>query len=281
MTAYFLWGLFPLYWKPLQHVAALEIMLQRVAWCFVFVAAGLSLRLGLSWWRDTTPRLRLQLAGSGLLISVNWYVYIWGVTNDHIVETSLGYYINPLVTVAMGTVLLKERLNRAQIIAVAMACLGVLYLTIMHGRPPWIALILAFSFAGYGFIRKHAVVDAARGLALEGAMLFPLTLIGMFWLHNRNELAFPDASTLTQALLIGGGLVTALPLMLFAFGARRIPYAAIGMLQYIAPTLQLLCGVLVFDEVFDQDRLIGFALIWLALAIFTSDAIQRLARSSA
>lgn len=279
-SAFFLWGLFPLYWKQLDHVPALEIMLQRVAWCFVFVAGGLSLRSGLSWWRKVPSRLRLQLTASGLLISVNWYLYIWAVVNGHIVETSLGYYINPLVNVAMGTLLLKERLNRAQLTAVCIAALGVLYLTLMHGRLPWIALTLACTFACYGFIRKHTEIDAVSGLAMEGAMLFPLTIAALLWLHSHEQLAFPAADALTQSLLVLGGIVTAVPLILFAHGARRIPYSAVGMLQYLAPSLQLVLGVLIYEESFDRDRLIGFACIWLALAIYTSDGIRRMARSS-
>ncbi len=280
LLAFLLWGLFPLYWKLLDFVPALETMLHRVAWCFVFVGTLVSLQRGMSWWSSLTPGLLLRLGASGMIISINWFLYIWAINNHHIVETSLGYYINPLVNVALGTVLLKEKLNRTQWSAVALASAGVIYLTIMHGRLPWIALILACSFALYGFMRKHTDIDAIRGLAVEGAVLFPFTLLGLGYLHLRGEGLFLSASPGTQGLMVLGGLITAIPLLLFAFGARRIPYSTVGMLQYLAPSIQLLLGVLVFDEAFNRDSLIGFTCIWLALSLYTSDGIRRMARST-
>ncbi len=282
LAAFLLWGLFPLYWKLLDQIPALEIMLHRVAWCFVSVFLLLLLGRGLRWLRPVrdNPRLLLNLGASGAFISLNWYLYIWAINSGHIVETSLGYYINPLVNVALGTLVLGERLQRPQKIAVALAAAGVAWLTWQHGRLPWIALTLACSFACYGLIRKQTNVEATSGLAIEGALLLPLVLLGLGWLHWQGGAQFMDSGSSAQLLLVLGGPVTALPLILFAYGARRIPYSAVGMLQYLAPTLQLLIGVLVFHEPFDQERLFGFALIWLALLIFTGDGIRRMARSA-
>ncbi len=252
-----------------------------MAWCFVSVCLLLILSRGLRWLapvRDN-PRLLRNLGASGAFISLNWYLYIWAINSGHIVETSLGYYINPLVNVALGTLVLGERLLRAQKIAVILAAAGVAWLTWQHGRLPWIALTLACSFACYGLIRKQTNIEATSGLAIEGALLLPVVLLGLAWLHGRGEAQFMDSGSTAQLLLVLGGPVTALPLILFAYGARRIPYSAVGMLQYLAPTLQLLIGVLIYHEPFDQDRLLGFALIWLALLIFTGDGIRRMARS--
>ncbi len=280
--AFLLWGLLPLYWKLLQQIPALEIMLHRVIWCFVSVAMLLCLRHGLSWLDPVRrqPRLLLGLAASGSLISLNWYLYIWAVNNAHVVETSLGYYINPLVNVALGTLLLGERLKPVQIIAVGIAGLGVLYLTIVHGRLPWIALALAFSFAAYGFIRKQLNVDAIAGLALEAATVVGFALGLLAYLHGHGQAVAMTAPLAIQLLLLLGGLVTAVPLILFAFAARRIPYSTLGMLQYLAPTIQLLLGVFVFQENFDRDSLLGFACIWLALSLYTYDGIRRMAHSA-
>lgn len=279
LGAYFLWGLFPLYWKLLDHVPALEIMLHRVLWCFVFVSAWLCLRDGRAWLRVLKDRaLTIRLAASSLVIGCNWYIYIWAINSEHIVETSLGYFINPLVNVALATLLLGERLNSAQKTAVTIAAAGVLYISWDYGRFPWIAFALAGSFAAYGLLRRSTLVGATTGLGIEGLLLAGPVAAALLYLEMQHgSLAKIDGASI--ALLLVGGAVTALPLVLFAFGAQRVRFTTIGMLQYLAPSLQLACGVFVFHEPFDKQRLIGFALIWLALAVFTSDGVMRLRRS--
>lgn len=275
--AFFIWGIFPLYWMQLAQVPALEIMSHRLVWCFVFVWGWLLLREGKGWWKAPLqdPRNRRMLFGSGLLIGANWWIFIWAVTNGHIVEASLGYFINPLVNIAMGTVLLREKLNRAQWLAIAIAAVGVLWLATEFGRPPWIALCLAFSFGSYGLLRKLTPVGAVSGLGLETALLTPLALGLLLWLGWTGQGHFGRVSFSQDCLLALGGAVTAIPLVLFAYGARRIPYSTVGIVQYLGPSLQLLIGVAVYGEAFPQSRLLGFALIWTALAIYASDGLWR------
>jgi chloramphenicol-sensitive protein RarD len=276
--AYFLWGLWPLYWRLLEQVPALQIMAHRVIWCAAFVLAYLFVRHRMGWLAPlrANPRLVGMLALSGLLIGSNWWLYIWAVNARHVVETSLGYFINPLVSVGLGVLVLRERLNPRQWLAVAIAATGVVYLTVEFGRPPWIALALAGSFAAYGLIRKLAHVDAVPGLAVENVLLLPLVL-ALLWMtgaHPADLFGSYDARTL--ALLVAAGPTTALPLIWFAYGARRIPLSMVGILQYIAPSLQLACAVLVFGEAFTHTHLLGFACIWAALAIYAADGLYRL-----
>jgi chloramphenicol-sensitive protein RarD len=273
--AYLLWGLFPIYWKLLHHVPALQIMAHRIVWCAIFVAAWLSLRSGWSWLRTLSPKLIGMLTASALLVSVNWWLYIWAVNAGFIVETSLGYFINPLVSVLLGVVVLRERLNRAQWAAVAIAAAGVLWLTLQAGHPPWIALALALSFGGYGLIRKLAVVPAVQGLMVESGLLLAPALAILLWQETHGGGGFGHIDTRTDALLILGGLVTALPLILFAIGARRIPLSMVGILQYLAPTLQLLCGIWLFHEPFSSTQAIGFGCIWAALGLYAADGLLR------
>ncbi len=277
LLAFGMWGLFPLYWHLLKSVPALQIIAHRVIWCGVFVIGYLWLREGSGWLRSALsgPRVGRMLFVSSVLISVNWGIYIWAVTNGRVVEASLGYFINPLVNVLIGVLVLGERLNRAQWAAVALAALGVLWLALVQGQPPWIALALAGSFAVYGLIRKVAAVDAVPGLAVENLMLFPLALGWLIWAQLSGQGAFAGSTRGIDALLIVGGLLTALPLIGFAYGARRIPYSLAGILQYIAPTLQLLCGVLILGESFGALQAVGFGCIWLALAIYASDGLRR------
>jgi chloramphenicol-sensitive protein RarD len=241
------------------------------------VLAYLFLRYRLAWLTPlrSNPRVLGLLAASGFLIGGNWWLYIWAVNAQHVVETSLGYFINPLVSVMLGVVVLGERLNSRQWLAVAIAAVGVAYLTLKFGQPPWIALALALSFAAYGLLRKLAQVDSVPGLAVEsGFLLLPALLILML-LPTRVAGGFGDNAT-TTVLLIIAGPTTALPLIWFAYGARRIPLSMVGILQYIAPSLQLLCGVLIFGEPFTRTHLIGFACIWAALAIYAADGLYRL-----
>ncbi len=277
VLAFAMWGLFPLYWYLLKAVPAMQIIAHRVIWCGVFVIGYMWLRDGSGWLRAALagPRVGRMLFASSVLISVNWGIYIWAVTNGRVVDASLGYFINPLVNVLIGVLLLGERLNRAQWSAVSLAALGVLWLAVSQGQLPWIALTLAGSFALYGLIRKVAAVEAVPGLAVENLMLLPLALGWVIWAAYSGDGVFAAESRSTDALLIVGGVLTAIPLIGFAYGARRIPYSLAGILQYIAPTMQLLCGVLILGESFAPDRAIGFGCIWLALAIYAADGVRR------
>jgi len=281
--AFLIWGVFPIYWKALAQVPALQIMAHRLVWCFVLVAAWLTLRRGAAWWRPLVaqPRLLKLLCTSAVLIAVNWWLYIWAVNNGHIVETSLGYFINPLVNVLLGVAVLKERLNPRQWLAVAVAAGGVVWLTLQLGALPWIALVLAFSFGTYGLIRKVAVVESAPALGLESSILFLPAVAYLVWAQDAGVAGFLHTGGTIDALLVASGLVTALPLILFAYGAQRIPYSLVGILQYIAPSLQLLCGVVLYGEPFSAVQAQGFACIWLALGIYAADGLLRLRRARA
>jgi chloramphenicol-sensitive protein RarD len=280
--AYALWGVFPLYWYLLKSVPALQIIAHRVIWCGLFVGGWLLLRDGPGWLRRAlaTPRVAPLLVVSGLLIGANWGVYIWAVTHGRVVESSLGYFINPLVSVLLGVLLLHERLNRAQWAAVALAALGVLWLTVMHGALPWVSLFLAISFGFYGLIRKVAAVDAMPGLAIESGVLLLPALAWLAFSEAQGSGAFGHGGWQRDALLAFGGALTALPLIGFAYGARRIPYSLVGLLQYISPSLQLLVGVTLLGEAFSPTQAIGFGCIWLGLALYALDGWRR-ARASA
>lgn len=277
LAAYALWGVFPLYWYLLREVPSMEIIAHRVIWCCLFVVAYLLWRDGGNWLREALSGRHVLrwLVLSSLLISFNWGIYIWAVTHGRVVDASLGYFINPLVNVLIGVLILKERLNPTQWLAVGFAALGVAWLTWRLGAPPWIALALAFSFAFYGLIRKLAHVEAVPGLAIESLVLVLPALAWVGWAAAEGGGAFLHGSALRDGLLIFGGALTALPLIGFAYGARRIPYSLTGILQYIAPTLQLLCGVLVLGEAFRADQMIGFGLIWLALLLYAGDGWRR------
>ncbi len=277
VSAYLIWGVFPLYWALLGHLPALEIIAHRVLWCAVSVSLWLFWSEDRSWLRRALAGRRVGrlLIASSLLISINWGVYIWAVTNGRVVDASLGYFINPLLSVALGVGVLGERLNPVQWSAVGLAAVGVLWLTLSQGALPWIALVLASSFAVYGLIRKQVAVEAVPGVAIESLILTPVALGWLLWLAAAQRGAFLTGSTGQDALLIVGGVLTALPLIGFAYGARRIPYSLVGILQYISPTLQLLSGVLLLGESFGADRAIGFGCIWLALAIYAQDGWRR------
>lgn len=281
IAAFAIWGLFPLYLHPLRDVPATQVIAHRIAWSCLILLAWMALRgeLGRLSAALGNPKLASRLALTAVLISANWLVYVWGVTHQHIVETSLGYYINPLVNVLLGVVVLHERLNRAQWLAIALAAIAVGYLTVLAGRPPWIACTLAVSFSLYGFVRKVISVEALPGLASETLLLAPLAVAYLLWCRAVGTGALGTAGAGIDALLIGSGLVTAIPLLLFAYGARRLPYSTVGVLQYIAPSLQLLCGVVVYRERFGLERAVGFAIIWTALLIYAADGLWR-ARSA-
>ena len=284
IASFVVWGLMPLYWHLLKAVPSLQIVLHRLVWAALLVAAWLFWKQGRHWLRDTlrTPRAWWMLAISALLITFNWSLYVWAVNAGHVVETSLGYFINPLLNVVLGVLVLRERLDRMQWIAVAIAALGVLWLTFHYGSFPWIALSLAASFGLYGLIRKLVAVDSIPGLGVESLYLAPFALAVLAWTETHGGSEFFGAwGWRLDALLVVGGALTALPLIGFSYAVRRIPYSTIGLLQYLAPTLQLLCGVFVFGEPFGRDRAIGFACIWLALAIYAFDGWRRARRMAA
>jgi chloramphenicol-sensitive protein RarD len=268
---------FPLYFLPLRDVPAVEFLAHRIVWCCLLVFAWLGVRGELGEVRAAlaNPASRVRLLGSALFISVNWLVYIWAVTHDHVIDASLGYFINPLLSVVIGVLVLGERLNQTQKIAVGLAAAGVLYLAIVAGRPPWIALVLASSFAMYGLIRKVVAVGSISGLATETLLLAPLAAAFLIWSELRGVAALGHSSTLVNVLLVGSGVITAVPLVLFAYGARRIPLSTVGLVQYIGPSLQFLIGVFVFHEAFSPARAMGFAAIWAALVIYAADGLWR------
>lgn len=279
----------PLYWHLLKMVPSLQIITHRIIWSALMVGGWLLWRYGRCWLRETLqqPRASWMLALSGALIAANWGLYIWAVNAGHVVETSLGYFINPLLNVVLGVFLLGERLNRAQWTSVAIAAAGVLWLTFNYGSFPWIALALAFSFGLYGLIRKIAAVPPVRGLGVESVYLFLPALGFLLWSESHGQggfIASPAAGgwgLRAGLLLVFGGALTAIPLIAFAEAVRRIPFSVVGLMQYMAPTLQLLCGVLVFGEPFGRDRMIGFALIWIALGLFATEGIVRSCRRPA
>jgi chloramphenicol-sensitive protein RarD len=277
VTAFVIWGVFPLYLKQLASVPALQIMAHRIVWCCLLVFAWLAVRgeLGTVRMALANPASRRRLAASATLISCNWLIYVWSVNNGHVVDASLGYFINPLLNVVLGVFVLHERLNRAQWIAVGLAATGVLYLAVVAGRPPWIALALAASFGLYGLIRKVVAVDSVPGLATETLLLSPFAVAFLLWVEREGTGALGHSSAVVNALLVGSGLVTAMPLALFAYGARLIPLSTVGLVQYIGPTLQFLVGVLVYHEPFPWSRAVGFLLIWSALVIYAADGLWR------
>ena len=284
LAAYGAWGLLPVYWKQLQEVPALEILLHRMVWSLLFLALAV---YAVGRWRRLRPALgdRRGLAlyaAAALLLSGNWWIYIWAVNAGFIVETSLGYFINPLVAVALGVVVFRERLPAGQWLAIGLATAGVAYLTWAYGRLPWISLALAFSFAFYGVLKKIAPLGALEGLTLETALM-SLPALGVlgYW-QAAGTASFGARGLGVDLLLVGAGAATALPLFWFGAAAQRLPLSIVGVMQYIAPTIQLLLGVLVYGEPFRSDRRIGFSLIWAALVLFTFVGIRsRRARARA
>jgi len=277
VAAFATWGLLPLYLKLLHQAPVFQIMTHRVVWCCLFVFAWLGIRGELHRVRRAfaDPRTLIRLFGSALLITINWVTYVWAVGSGHVVESSLGYFINPLVSVLLGVFFLKERLNSRQWAAVAVAALGVAWLTWQVGRPPWVALVLALSFGLYGFVRKNVIVDAVTGLAVETVMILPFAIAWLVFELLRGASVFGQVSLQLDLLLVASGLLTAVPLVLFAFGVRRVPLSTIGLLQYMAPTLQLLTALLVFKEPFTHVQAIGFGLIWLGLVVYAADGLWR------
>jgi chloramphenicol-sensitive protein RarD len=259
----------------LRSVDAGEILMHRIIWSFVVVVCLLVARRERHWLAEVTsrPGALPRLTVAAVLIATNWLVYIWAVNNDHVIEAALGYYVNPLISVALGVVVLGERLRRLQVVALCFGAAAVVVLTVAYGRVPWIALVLACSFGGYGFLKKAVPVGAVTSLAVETLVLLPAALAGLVVLMATGEAAFLHGSAGRDVLLVGLGVVTAVPLLLFGTAARRIPLSLLGLLQYLTPTLQLLCGVAVFHEPLPPERLAGFVLVWVALAVLAADAV--------
>lgn len=274
IAAYSLWGVLPLYLHLLQSVPALQVLSHRVLWSLLLLA-GIVVALRRVGRIATAARGRtlLLLVGSAALIAINWVVYIWAVQHDHVLDASLGYFINPLVNVALGMLVLGERLRRWQGVAIGLAAIGVLLLTLHGGGALWIPLALALSFGGYGLLRKVAAIDALGGLTVETLLLGPPALAVLFWAQHSGTAAF-GASTRIDLLLIAAGVVTATPLLLFAAAAKRLPYATMGLLQYIAPTLQFLEAVLLFGEPVQPVHFATFALIWAGCALYAWDSLR-------
>jgi chloramphenicol-sensitive protein RarD len=276
-SAFLCWGLFPLYFHAIGEVPSLQILAHRMLWSLLFLVIVLTVRRQWAWLNlARQPRIFWSFVASAVLLSVNWLIYIWAVNNGHVIESSLGYFINPLVNISLGYLLLKERLRRAQWMAIGVAALGVAWLTWRSGTVPWISLALALSFGGYGLLRKTAALGALEGLSFETMVLFPVAAAYVAWLtvHGQNAFINTDSNT-TRLLLMAAGPITAIPLLLFASGARQIPLSVLGLLQYLSPTLQFLLGVWLFHEPFSADRLVGFVLIWAALALFAAEGLLR------
>ncbi|SOY39495.1 EamA family transporter RarD [Cupriavidus taiwanensis] len=280
LLAYLIWGLLPLYIKSLPGIAPMEILLHRMVWSLVFLGLILAWRRQWAWLGQVVRdrRLLLSFAASAALLCANWFLYIWAVSANRVVDASLGYFINPLFSVLLGVVFLHERLRRVQWLAIAVAAAGVAWLTVAAGQLPWIALGLAASFGGYGLLRKTGALGALEGLSLETLLLFPLAAAALGWLFATGQDSFTHAAPGTQWLLLLAGPVTAVPLLFFAAGARRIPLSLLGLLQYTGPTLQLLLGVWLWHEPFPAQKQVGYALIWLSLALYAAEGLWMNAR---
>jgi chloramphenicol-sensitive protein RarD len=268
--AYAWWGFFPIYWKLLKHVPALQLIGHRIVWSFAALIVVILIIRQWSEFRKSVFNfkvLRLYFLAA-ILIAVNWFLYVWAVNAGHIVETSLGYYINPLLSVLMGVIFFRERLNLWQWIPIGMAAMGVLYLTISMGSLPWIALVLAFSFASYGLVKKVAPLSSLHGLTLETFILLVPATGFLLYTEYTEAGAFTHSGWLTDLMIIGAGVITTIPLLLFASATKRIPLSFVGILQYIAPTIQFLIGVLFYKEQFSVEQFIGYSLVWIALIIF-------------
>ncbi|SEG64820.1 chloramphenicol-sensitive protein RarD [Actinacidiphila yanglinensis] len=275
-AAYGLWGLFPLFWPLLEPAGALEILAHRMVWSLVVAALIL---LVLRRWAWVTvlvrqPKRLALVAAAATAVTINWGVYIWAVNSDHVVEGSLGYFINPLVTIALGVLVLHERLRPVQWAAVGIGCVAVVVLTVGYGRLPWIALTLAFSFGGYGLIKKKLAMNGLESLAAEAGVQFVPALVFLLVLGARGRSTFTGHGAGHAGLLATCGLVTAIPLILFGMAATRLPLSTIGLMQYLTPVFQFLIGVLHFHETMPADRWAGFFLVWAALGVLTGDALR-------
>lgn len=281
IAAYSMWGLFPLYWPLLKPSQPLEILAHRMAWSLVAVVVILAIRRHWSWFRDLLgqPKKLGLLVLAAVIITVNWGIYIYAVNTNHVVESALGYFINPLFSVLFGVLLLKERLRPLQWAAVGLGALAVIVLTLDYGRLPWIALTLAVSFAVYGLVKKQANVGAAESMTIETLVLLAPALAYLVYLEQSGTATFGHTTPSHALLLAGAGVITAVPLLCFTAAAIRVPLSTIGLMQYIAPILQFLCGVLIAKETMPPSRWIGFSIVWAALAVFTYDSLRTARRT--
>ncbi len=274
-AAYLFWGFSPIYWKIVASVPAIEVLAMRIIWAIPFILLVLSFRRDFSvfktFWR--APWKYREYLLTPFLLGINWLVWIWAVGNGYVVDASLGYFINPLINVVMGVLLLHEHLRKLQWISLFLAFIGVLYLTLNYGHFPWIALTLASTFALYGFIRKTGALGAVNGLTVEISVLVIPSFIILFYLWSTGSLVLISVDVEMHLWLSLAGAITVFPLSIFAYGARKIPYSTLGFIQYVAPTLQFLLGVFAFKEVFSSDKLIGFCFIWLALILYSFENV--------
>ena len=284
VAAYLLWGILPIYWKLLNEVPSLEILVHRVVWSFIFVliiVMILKRKLLKNFFHVQMSQKKtwLGLFLSSLFISINWLIYIFAVNTNHIVEASLGYYINPLVAVLLGVFVLREKINRWQIASFVLAAIGVIYMTLSLGKLPWLSLVLAISFGFYGLSKKLIKVDSILGLLLETLFVLPFALLFLAYLGVNDQQSFFTGSIKNDLFLLGSGIATALPLLWFGIGVQKIPLYMVGFLQYIAPTISLVLGVLVFGESFTKDHVVTFTCIWMAIAIFTISNIRQVLKN--
>ncbi|WP_082130127.1 EamA family transporter RarD [Aneurinibacillus tyrosinisolvens] len=270
-VTYVVWGLLPLYWHLLKDVPSGQILAHRIFWSFIFVAILLFFykRWGQLKEAAASRTNRLSILACSLLISANWFIYIWAVNNNHVIETSMGYYINPLFSVALGLIVLKERLSRVQIFSLVLAAIGVAIMVIQFGKMPWIALSLAVTFGFYGLAKKMLKVDAMVGLALETIFVMPVALFYLASLETSGTGAFGQSSLGAMLLMIGSGVATALPLLWFAEGAKRVPLSTMGFIQYVSPTITLTLGVFIFKEAFTATHAVSFGFIWCGLLLYS------------
>jgi chloramphenicol-sensitive protein RarD len=280
ITAYTLWGFFPLYFPLLEPAGALEILAHRIVWSLV--VSVILVAVTRAWGKVgavlRSGRLMGLLVASAALISVNWGVYIWAVNSGHVVEASLGYFVNPLISVLLGVLILRERMRPLQWVAFGIACLAVAVLTVAYGALPWVSLVLAFSFGAYGLCTKVAGVESIPSMTVETGLTFPFAVAYMVVLQVQGSLVFGHSSVANTALLLGAGVITVVPLLLFNSAAVRVPLSIVGLLQYITPVLQFFVGVFIFDEEMPPQRWLGFVIVWLALAVFTYDAVRGVRR---
>ena len=272
LCCYLLWGLFPLYWYPLTHsgIDAGQLLAQRIVWSALFsvvlVAVFKQTHVLLDALRR--PKTLLVFTCSATAIGLNWLIFLWAISNNHVLEASLGYFISPLFSMLLGRLFFNEHFNRIQLAAIVLAAIGIFWLALPAGQVPWVALLLTLTFGLYGLLRKTAPLDALPGLALETLLLLPFALVYLGWLAQQGQLVFGSLPPLLLATLIGSGIVTTVPLLLFAAGARRISMSDLGIIQYVSPTIQFLLGLFLFGEAFDVSRFIGYGWVWLGVAVY-------------
>ena len=284
LSAYVLWGMFPLFFKQLQAASAIEVVLHRMVWSLVFVLIVLAVLRRWNWLGDVrrSPALLGKFAVSALLLACNWLSYVWAVNNGHVLDASLGYFILPLINVALGFIFLHERPRKAQWVAFALAATGVLWMAVQSGHVPWLALLIAMTFGFYGLMRKTATLGALEGMSLETMLLAPLAVVALLWAGPSGPGSqWPAHDAHTWLFFLLSGPVTAIPLLLFAAGARRVPLSTMGFLQYITPSILALMGVFLYGETFAGPRAVGFVFIWVALLLYTAEGLWAGRRAAA